>query len=585
MNPPPGLPTSGRPLVNMSLAMNYHWGHLDPQGYHVFNLIVHFLSSLMLWAIVRRTLELEYFGGRFNAVSNPIAFLAALLWAVHPLQTETVVYITQRTELLVGFFYLATLYGSLCFWDARSPGSRVGWLAVSTLACWAGMACKEVMVSAPLVVLVFERTFMAGTFRQAMRKSWPLYVGLFLGWAVLWALNADQPRADSAGFQLGVPAYAWWFTQAKVLWMYLRLSIWPWPLSIHYELPYLDSVAAAWPWLTLTAGLVIAVLLLAWRRFALGFAGFWVLAILLPTLVVPIVTEVAAERRMYLPTAALVTVFVAAGYALCQRAVPTLTSATGRPSVHRRLIAIYSASMILLAAALSVVSAHRTRAFRDPVLLWQDAVATQPNDFVAYNNLSGALNDAGRWKEARIQAEEAMRLKPGDAKIHYNLAMACAKSGDPEDAIAHYQEALKLRPNYAEASNNLGNVFLNAGQPAAAIPHYQRALEMNPELANAEANWGAALIRLGRSQEAIGHYERALRLQPDNAATYANLAKVYARTKQSAEAIAAAETALALARSTEQTALAAQIEGWLRAYRASKTNASTGTNDAPPPSQ
>ena len=252
MNPAKDLPTSGRPLVNLSLALNYQIGRLNPVGYHVFNLIVHVMSALLLMAIVRRTLCLDYFGGTFERASGWLAFIAALLWVLHPLQTETVVYVTQRTELMVGFFYLATLYASLRYWAANSPAGRKTWLTLATLACFCWHGLQGSNGHGAVIVLLFERTFVAGSFRQAIQKSWPLYVGLFLSWGLLFYLNHTAPRSESAGFDLGIPAYAWWFTQSKVLLLYLKLVVWPWPLAIHYEMPYLTTVGAAWPWLVLT---------------------------------------------------------------------------------------------------------------------------------------------------------------------------------------------------------------------------------------------------------------------------------------------------------------------------------------------
>ncbi len=193
LNPPKNTPTSGRPLVNLSLALNYRFGQLNPAGYHLLNIVVHLLSAMLLMGIVRRTLRLDFFRGRFDRASAILAFIAALLWAVHPLQTETVVYVTQRTELMVSFCYLVTLYSSLRFWAAGSSAARTTWLTFATIACLAGMACKEMMVSAPVVVLLFQRTFLAGSFRRALRQSWPLYVGLFASWA-------------SAGVELQRPA-------------------------------------------------------------------------------------------------------------------------------------------------------------------------------------------------------------------------------------------------------------------------------------------------------------------------------------------------------------------------------------------
>src|SRR5262249_8571383 len=152
--------------------------------------------------------------------------------------------VTQRTELMMAFCYLATLYCSLRFWsfapeaveqdlDAKPPRNdsslnqrfRVAWLTLAILACAIGMASKEVMVSAPLVVLLFERTVVAGSLKDALRRSWPLYVGLASTWCVLLFLNLDPPRSESAGFASGVSAVQWWLTQAQVLLIYLKLMV------------------------------------------------------------------------------------------------------------------------------------------------------------------------------------------------------------------------------------------------------------------------------------------------------------------------------------------------------------------------
>ncbi len=273
LNPPKDWTTAGRPLVNLTLAVNYRLGEFQPFGYHFFSIVVHTLCALLLGLIVRRTLQLDYFGEQFAAAAGPLAFLTALLWASHPLQTESVTYITQRSELMVGLFYLTTFYCALRYWNAAFIGGKRRWMLLASLSCLAGMACKEVMVTAPVVVLLFERTFIAGSFRQALRRSFPLYVGLAIGWLLLIALNYNGPRSTSAGFNLEIAPVQWWLIQAKMVWLYLKLVIWPWPLSIHYPIPQDASLQALWPWLLATVLLGLTVLALLWQRRSAGFVG------------------------------------------------------------------------------------------------------------------------------------------------------------------------------------------------------------------------------------------------------------------------------------------------------------------------
>ena len=277
-------------------------------------------------------MQLPYFIGRFESSASWLALAVSLIWAVHPLQTEAVIYATQRTELLMAFFYLATLDCSLRYWSylPLPPGEGQGegapiahrtvfcsiWLTLAVIACLAGMASKEVMVSAPVMVLLFDRTFITGSLAKAIRASWPLYIGLASTWLLLLALNIGAPRGDTAGFQGGQSLISSWLTQCQVLLMYFKLVVWPAPLLIHYLLPYSESFGQVWMYAVPVLLLGIATLVLLWWNRPIGYLGTWVFAILAPTTVVPILTEVAAERRMYLPLAAIVVLFVVGGYML-----------------------------------------------------------------------------------------------------------------------------------------------------------------------------------------------------------------------------------------------------------------------------
>src|ERR1700678_4325469 len=200
--PPGGTTVSGRPVLNVSLAINYAISGTAVWSYHALNLAIHVLAGLTLLGIARRTP-----GSRSPGTAEAIAFSIALLWALHPLQTEAVTYIAQRAESLMGLFYLLTLY---CFIRGASPGGRFQrvWFTLCFVFCLLGMATKEVMASAPLIVLVYARAFVAGGCREALRRRWPVYFSLAATWIVLLLLVfSSYGRPGFPGSGNGV---AWW---------------------------------------------------------------------------------------------------------------------------------------------------------------------------------------------------------------------------------------------------------------------------------------------------------------------------------------------------------------------------------------
>lgn len=568
LNPPTYSATAGRPVVNFSLAIDYYVHGLNPVGFRLFNLALHLASALLLWAIVWRTLRLEYFGGRFEGAAGPLALAVALLWALHPLQTETIEYVTQRTELMVGFWYLATLYASLRYWAAEARPARICWLAAATGACLAGMALKEVMVSAPLVVLLFDRTFVAGSLRAAWQRSRPLYAGLCGSWLLLLFLNFTGPRSDSAGFHLGIPLLDWWFNQATILLMYLKLVVWPWPLVLHYELPRLEPLSEIWPSVTAVVALMAIVLWLLWQNRPAGFLGAAVLMILAPTHLVPITTEIAAERRIYLPLAALAALVVVGGYGLALWAFHRPTTSSYRRATQRGVAVLVATLSLGVAAVYGAVDTHRLVAYEDPVKLWRDTLVHQPHNHVAQQNLAVALSAAGRNEEAIDHYREAIRLKPDMIEAHYNLGLTLANADQLDEAIDSFREAVRLKPESYKFHNNLGVVLFRAGRLDEAIAEFRQTVELNRDMWEAYDNLGRALNRAGKTEEAIAVYQQALRLKPDDLRIYANLAEAYAYANQPAEAVATAQEALSMARATGQIARAQYFAAWLASYRA-----------------
>jgi Flp pilus assembly protein TadD len=561
LRPGPDQPTSARPLVNLTFALNYRFGGLDPAGYRVVNLLIHFACAMLLWATVRRTLRLPYFDHRYDTSADWLALAVATLWTLHPLQTETVAYISQRTELMVSSFYLATIYCSLRYWEADLIGekvtgqtsneetapprpARVLWLGLAAVACLAGMASKEIMVSAPLIVLFFERTFVAGSIKRALRRSWPLYVALCSTLILLYALTINNPRSNSAGFGLGVPVLTWWMTQSKVLLLYLKLVIWPWPLLIHYELPYLTSLADAWMYVIPVTLLACTTLVLLWRNRPVGFLLTLMFAILSPTLLVPILTEMAAERRMYLPLAALLVVFCVGGFRFARSLGDRREAAAKRPTESDSKNAVFLGVVCLLAVVWGLISIVRVKAYDNELELWQGVLQYQPRNVIALQNAGLELVKAGDTAGALEHFREAVRIEPKSAEVQHGLGVLLSKSGAHAEAAEHFAAAAKLRPNDARTLLNLSATLYMVGRYEDSARASRAALELDRNNWSAYNNLGSALQKSGKYAEAIENFRHALRLNSNALFIYDDLADTYVLSDRPSDAMAAIEEGL-----------------------------------------
>lgn len=529
---PPYSTVNGRPTVCLTLALNYALGGLNVWGYHAFNLALHLAFALVLFGILRRTFAGRKLRDRFGAASTALAAIIALLWELHPLQTECVDYIVQRTELLTGLFLLLTLYGTLRGSQSAHPRK---WYLAAIGACALGMGSKEVMVSAPLIVLLYDRVFLASSFREAWRQRGVLYIGLAATWLILAVLVANTPHSRT-GFGIhGVTSWNYLKTEAGVILYYLRLAVWPRPLVIDYD----DWPIAYAPKDWLVPGIVIVSLLglTLWalrNRPCLGFLGAWFFLILAPTSsFLPNVGEVAADRRMYLPLAALITLAVLGAFALGKRLLR-----------QRQLAAFGCIASGFVALQFTSMTIQRNRDYRSELTIWQDTVAKRPANPRAHDNLGIVLAQLGSAPDAITQYELALRIDPSASEPHYNLANALWQTGRDDEAIGQYQEALRINPGDVKAHTKLGNVLQQMGQPQEAIEQYEQALQINPHYADAHNNLGVALVDRGRVQEGIAQYEQALQINPHFAAAHCNLGIALEKTGKLQEAIAHYKQAL-----------------------------------------
>jgi tetratricopeptide (TPR) repeat protein len=551
--PEHGGTTTGRPLLNLTLAINYALGGEAVEGYHALNLLIHAGATLLLFGLVRRTLATPTLTGRLRASPDAVAFAVALGWAVHPLLTESVTCIAQRSESQCGLLLLATLY---CLARAGQETRWTPlWLGLSVLASLAGMATKEVMVTAPVLALLYDRTFLAGSFREAWRRRGRYHLALAATWLMLalTVIGFGGSRGAAAGFGLGVTVWSYLLTQCEALVLYLRLSFWPHPLIIDYGKDVVTDWTAVW-W----QGLVVLGLLGAtgWslvRRPALGFLGAWFFLILAPSSsVVPLVGQTIAEHRMYLPLAAVVTlVAVAAARWLTPR--------------------VFLGAALAVGVAAAVGTHRRNTDFLDEQALWEDVLVHRPTNGRALNNLGRVHLQRDRFDQAADYFRRSLAVEPGNATAEFNLGLALMKAGHLAESEAPLRRAVQILPGYYNAHLTLGMVLIKLGRaqealahfavarhydpwPASlhfqgglalaqlghweeAIAHYRRSLQLNPRNAKAHSNWGAALLAVNRPGEAIPHFETALRLTPDQAEVFYNLGQAYSALGQSAEAM------------------------------------------------
>jgi tetratricopeptide (TPR) repeat protein len=580
LSPPADSTTGGRPLLNLTFALNYAWGGLDVRGYHAFNLLIHALAGLTLFGIVRRTLT-SRLAARRSQNSNlkserlePVwlALAVAVLWTVHPLQTEAVTFISQRAESLMGLFYLLTLYCFVRGVEERSQKSEVRgqraevggqkteargrepeirgnppisvrpsvsglrnlpsaiWLLASVASCLLGAMSKEVIVTAPVMVLLYDRTFVAGSLREAWRLRWRYYLGLACTWALLARLmiNVNQ---QSVGFGQGVTWWNYALTSCRSFGLYLRLAVWPHPLIFDYgsDKIVVRHLAAVVPETLVLAVLLAGTAIALWRRPVAGFVGAWFFLILLPTTsFVPVVLSPTAEHRMYLSLAAVVAVGVLGLHTL----------------IGRRGLILCAAA----AVGLGWLSARRNDDYRSEFTLYKDTVAKCPNNERAHTNLGRALmNMPGGLAKAVVEYQTALSLDPNDEAAHYDYGIAL--TGLPnqwEHEISEYETAIRLKPGHVDAHINLGVALKKTGRIAEAIDQLEQALRIEPDNAKAHNDLGQCLALVpGRLQDAIREYQKALQLEPDYVQAHNNLGAAFARTPgRLAEAIPEYEAAL-----------------------------------------
>ena len=552
--PPANSPLSGRPLVNVSFAVNAAFNRAmdvapgmegETTNYRVTNLVLHIAVGLLIFGIVGRTARRAWEAGSDSTLdATTFAGAVTLLWLAHPLNSEAVIYLTQRTELMVSLFYAATVYAAIQASDATDAQTRRRWRICAVVACALGMLSKEVMFTAPFVILLYDRAFRVSSWGELWSDTErrPFYATLFATTLIVLATTFGGARAQSVGFDLGVTWYEYLYTQAWAIARYLRMVFWPVGLTFDYgDIPVRDARGIPGAVLLSTLGIGTAI---AWTRprfLWLGFLGAWFFLLLAPSSsVVPIRTEMAAERRVYLASVAVVVLAVLGLSILLRR---------GRFGV-RATVGATAALVVVLTAC----TFNRGRTYQSNETLYRDLVEKAPNNPRAHIGFGLTLAQEGpeRLAEAERALRHAVTLDSNSFVAWRSLGIVQLMRSDWRSAIPSLERALARRPGVLDVTVGLARAHVELGQADAAIPYVQQA-----GTADLDLLWslGAILVERGQPARALPFLELAAAQGNPPPRGLGLLSLAYAQVGRREESLTAARLATSLAENDARTFL------------------------------
>ena len=510
-----------RPLIGLSLAINYAISGYNIWSYHLFNLIIHLLAAWTLFALVRRLCTIETNPSWCKERSTEISATAALLWVVHPLTLTSVTYIIQRFQSMMGLCYFLTVYCAIRYFQATEHKTR--WLVFTTLAASAGMVCKQDMATAPFTVLAVNALFFTKNWRQALKQNWQLYCGLAFSLVVLVFFNQLGPARGFAGFggSYEIPYY-YSLTQFEVITEYIKIALLPLSVCFDYRWAHVLNPTKIIPEILFIVGLLGFTIWLCCKKNKAGLFGIWFFFTLAVTSSFFPIADAMCEYRMYLPLAAIT--------CLLSLGVWRLAS---YPQIPRN--ALYGA--IAVATVLLGTKTHlENRNFETQLELWRVITTQRPYNARAWNNYGISLERIGREQEAHQAYERSYQMDRNYIGALQSMARVMLKKQDLENAMKFLKEGIRVSPHFADPYYEVGKILAFKGNTAEAEEYYKKAIERDPYLAHAHAAYGVLLMKAGRSKEAIPYLSTAVQFQPGNPDFNFNLGTALALADISAEA-------------------------------------------------
>lgn len=486
---------TNRPVLMLTYWINLRLSGLDPFPFHVINLLLHMFNCFLIFQVTRR-IALYFYSDKDSAF---VGLTASVVFALHPVQTEAVSYISSRSETLSVFFFL------LAYWHyLRWRETGLTWKQAGTVVLLyaAAVLSKEHAAVFPILVILTELSLSKlNEFKERMLAQARFFLLLLPGILVAaFRIIRTLQTSDSAGFNYAeVKWYEYLFTQFRAIWVYLRMYVLPTNLSVDHVFPISRTIfehGAIW------AALGLAVLLgLAFKirpRYPLiAFGSFVFLLLLAPTSSIIPIADPLADRRLYLPSIGLVL-------------------ATGELVV--RMIASPGSRYLLivcLGAVLAATCYARNQVWSDPLKLWLDAIEKHPENARAYFHLAFEYYQRGECQQAVSLYNRAEQLGYSDARLFVNRALALDCLGRFAEAVADVKRAIQIQPS-AHGYSQLGMLYAKYGDLARAEEAFLKGLQINPDYDLTYAYLGQLKLEQGMREQAKSYYQKALELNPDN---------------------------------------------------------------------
>jgi protein O-mannosyl-transferase len=508
------------PLTWMTLGLDYTLWGMNPAGYHAVNLLFHALNAVLVFIVARRVFWLAV--PESSGLIDAAAAVTALAFALHPLRTESVAWITERRDVLSTAFYLVSL---LAYVKATTGTFARRWYYVSLMAFVCALLSKASAVTLPAVLLLLDVYPLRRmqTWSQRIRASWELApffaLSAVAGMVSLFVLH--PPPQLPIGQKIAASSYSFAF--------YLWKTLVPASLSPLYPLP--KRVELLNPATLLALFVCVAYGMVAWRAWA-NRRGVSAVMIAFAVMILPFLgavqngPQIAADRYTYHAATSL-----------------SLLAGAFYLRWHQKG---WRVAIGVILGWWAVLTWRQTEVWKDSDHLWSRVVSVDSTSSVGLFGLGDVRIAQGRTAEAAILYARAVAADPDYAEGHNNLGILLFGMGDVAGALREYQRAVALQPKLAEARVNLGVALARTGNDSAAIVQFEAALAMKPDLVDAEVNWGNVLVRQGRFRLAIPHYERALAIAPRNAGAHLNLGVALARAGEFSAAASHFSEALAI---------------------------------------